>query len=165
MENGRDIILNNEMRPVKCCFLLHWHIRGWSRAAQFITVSRRMSAKAQCGQVINDWRRFERITVYWPVPGNFIDLCIVFNFDLAWEDSKKMTAQFSCFSKCSVSSEWPISFPAVTPINILTASSSLALSVCFSPYSASWSSRLASQAKTWASCAPDFALAPQPPFP
>lgn len=44
MESARVIVLNNESSPVKCCFLLCWHIRGRSRATRFITARGRASA-------------------------------------------------------------------------------------------------------------------------
>ena len=76
------------------------------------------------------------------------------------------------FSKCTVSSEWAISlfFSCGHPhkyFNCIPLSLSLSLSVSLSlslsSYSVSWSSRPASRAKTWTSCAPASALVPRPP--
>lgn len=79
---------------------------------------------------------------------------------------RKMTAHSCCLSLSAVShlNEQSL-FPAVTPINIWTASMPLSPSFFLSSYSVSWSSRPASRAKTWTSCVLASARAPQPPSP
>lgn len=64
------------------------------------------------------------------------------------------------FSKCTVSSEWAISlfFPCGHPHKYFNC-----ISLSLSSYSVSWSSRPASRAKTWTSCAPASARVPRPP--
>ena len=83
---------------------------------------------------------------------------------------RKMTAHSCCLSLSALShlneqSLFFFFFPAVTPINISTCISlSLSLSLSLSSYSVSWSSRPASQAKTWTSCAAASARVPRPPL-
>ena len=98
MESGRVIVLNNERSPVKCCFLLHWHI--YVGAA-----GQHSSSLLAGGQVhrlnVAAWLMADvvlsGVAVRRPLPGLFIDLCILFNSDLAWEGSGKWQLILAAF--------------------------------------------------------------------
>lgn len=163
MESARVMVLNIEGSPVKCRFPLRWHIRGRSRVAQFITACGRTSAAALRSRVINGWRGLNDISGRCLDFFFFIiDSCTLFNFDLVWE---QMTAHSRCLALSALShpnEQSPLIFfssppPAPPPPHdYLTP-------FLLSPNSASWSNRAASQAKTWASCAPASVPVPLPP--